>query len=176
MFVLNHMETNSLVWISSLPFLLFRIKEISEIDLLFLYHILFLGTATTIQRRSAPISAQFSTKESEPGALTSFHPYGVEPSRINFQWELPEANGIIVGFVIEYQPETLQSVDTAKSFAFGKDFLSSDRKGTIENLTPGVKYVFRIKANTRVGSGPWVSFLFQYSLFLFTIVEQILRF
>ena len=54
------------------------------------------GTSTTIQRRSSPISAQFATKESVPGSLTSFEPYEVQPSRITFQWELPDtsANGM----------------------------------------------------------------------------------
>jgi cadherin 5 type 2 (VE-cadherin) len=114
------------------------------------------GTSTTIQRSSAPISAQFATKESEPGALTSFEPEEVQPSHITFQWDLPEANGIITGFVIEYYPaqsETLRSLDPK---VFKKEFSAHERTGTIENLMPGVRYIFKIKANTRVGSGPWV--------------------
>ncbi len=112
------------------------------------------GTSTTIQRSSAPISAQFATKESVPGSLTSFAPIEVQPSWITFEWDLPtiEANGIITGFVIEYGSADPQLDGNIKV----KDFLPEERKGTIESLNPGDKYVFQIKAKTRVGSGSWV--------------------
>ena len=113
----------------------------------------FSGTSTTIQRSSAPISAQFATKESEPGALTSFEPEEVQPSHITFQWDLPEANGIITGFVIEYYPAQSEPLRTLDQKVFKKDFSAHERSGTIENLVPGVRYIFKIKANTRVGSG-----------------------
>ena len=77
----------------------------------------------------------------------------MQPSHITFQWDLPEANGIITGFVIEYYPaqsETLRSLDPK---VFKKEFSAHERTGTIENLMPGVRYIFKIKANTRVGSG-----------------------
>ena len=64
------------------------------------------GTSTTIQRRSAPISAQFATKESVPGSLTAFVPVKpVKPSQITFQWDLPStaANGIITGILFKIQ-------------------------------------------------------------------------
>ena len=110
------------------------------------------GTSTTIQRRSSPISAQFATKESVPGSLTSFEPYEVQPSRITFQWELPDtsANGIITGFVIEYH--RADEIEDVQASNFGP----ADRQGTIKNLVPGVKYVFNIKARTRVGFGSTV--------------------
>ena len=112
------------------------------------------GTSTTIQRSSAPISAQFATKESVPGSLTSFAPIEVQPSWITFEWDLPtiEANGIITGFVIEYGSADPQLDGNIKV----KDFLPEERKGTIASLNPGDKYVFQIKAKTRVGSGSWV--------------------
>ena len=129
-----------------------RSESISKVEILiFFFHIL--GTSTTIRRQSAPISAQFATKESAPGALTSFEPVGVEPSRITFRWDLPEANGIITGFEIEYYPAQSESLRSLEPKMFRKDFSSNERRGTIENLTPGVRYVFQIKANTRVGEG-----------------------
>ena len=112
------------------------------------------GTSTTIQRRSSPISAQFATKESVPGSLTSFEPKDFQPSKITFQWELPDtaANGIITGFVIEYHRS-----DEVDLQAFQReDFGPADRQGTIKNLIPGVEYVFKIKARTRVGFGSTV--------------------
>ncbi len=114
------------------------------------------GLSQTIPRRSAPISAIFATKESVPGSLTSFEPSEVTPSNITFKWELPsfEANGVITGFVIEYaQASPLPSLEgQIQSSSFNSD----EREGTIEDLTPGVKYIFQIKARTRVGSGSWV--------------------
>ena len=113
------------------------------------------GSSTTNQRRSDPISARFATKESVPGSLTSFEPYEVQPSRITFQWDLPsvQANGIITGFAIEYYQSEPQEGNVQ---VMSKEFSPADRKGTIRNLTPGGKYVFQIKAKTRVGSGSWV--------------------
>lgn len=117
------------------------------------------GTSTTIQRRSAPISAQFATKESVPGSLTAFEPYDVQPSRVIFQWELPsiEANGIITGFIIEYAMADPTALD-GRDKVYSREFLPEERQGTIENLTPGETYIFQIKAKTRVGSGSWVRY------------------
>lgn len=115
------------------------------------------GSSQTTPRRSLPISGIFSTKESVPGSLTSFEPYEVKPRSITFKWDLPslEANGIITGFVIEYAKQYYDS-QSGLEFLYKGEFEPSDREGTITGLIPGQKYIFQIKARTRVGSGSWV--------------------
>ena len=117
------------------------------------------GGAQSIPRRSQPISAVFTTKESVPGSLTAFKPNEIQPSRITFQWDLPtlEANGVITGFVIQYGG-TLNSDPLDDSFASEsrREFGASIRQGTISGLIPGKRYTFQIQAKTRVGFGQWV--------------------
>ena len=43
------------------------------------------GGPQSIPRRSLPISAVFTTKESVPGSLTNFKPFEVQPSIIKFR-------------------------------------------------------------------------------------------
>ena len=64
---------------------------------------------------------------------------------------LAEANGVITGFIIEYF-----QADDHDSPPQSSDFSPSDRNGTITNLIPGKKYIFKIKARTRIGGGNWV--------------------
>lgn len=62
------------------------------------------GTESSILRRSLPISAIFTTKESFPGKVEKFEPVDIQPSDIIFEWSLPtaEQNGIIRKFTITY--------------------------------------------------------------------------
>lgn len=62
------------------------------------------GTESSVLRRSLPVSAIFTTKESVPGKVDSFHPVDIHPSDVLFQWALPstEQNGIILRFTITY--------------------------------------------------------------------------
>lgn len=62
------------------------------------------GTESSILRRSLPVSAIFTTKESVPGKVETFDPIDIQPSDITFKWSLPstEQNGIIRKFTITY--------------------------------------------------------------------------
>lgn len=62
------------------------------------------GTESSILRRSLPVSAIFTTKESVPGKVEKFEPIDIQPSDIIFEWTLPstEANGVIQKFTITY--------------------------------------------------------------------------
>lgn len=62
------------------------------------------GTESSILRRSLPVSAIFTTKESVPGKVETFDPVDIQPSDITFKWSLPstEQNGIIRKFTITY--------------------------------------------------------------------------
>lgn len=62
------------------------------------------GTESSILRRSLPVSAIFTTKESIPGKVEKFEPVDIQPSDILFEWTLPttEQNGIIRKFTITY--------------------------------------------------------------------------
>lgn len=65
------------------------------------------GTESSILRRSLPVSAIFTTKESVPGKVEKFEPIDIQPSDIIFEWSLPstEANGVIQKFTITYGTE-----------------------------------------------------------------------
>lgn len=62
------------------------------------------GTESSILRRSLPVSAIFTTKESVPGKVEKFEPIDIQPSDIVFEWSLPstEQNGVIRKFTITY--------------------------------------------------------------------------
>jgi len=62
------------------------------------------GSDADVLRKSNPVSAVFSTKESKPGQVRYFAPIEVWPSNITFEWALPEAdhNGILTSFIISY--------------------------------------------------------------------------
>lgn len=65
------------------------------------------GTESSILRRSLPVSAIFTTKESVPGKVEKFEPIDIQPSDVIFEWSLPstEANGVIQKFTITYGVE-----------------------------------------------------------------------
>lgn len=67
------------------------------------------GTESSILRRSLPVSAIFTTKESIPGKVETFDPIDIQPSDITFKWSLPstEQNGIIRKFTITYGLEVI---------------------------------------------------------------------
>lgn len=62
------------------------------------------GTESSILRKSLPLSAIFTTKESVPGKVEKFDPVDIQPSEIVFEWSLPttEQHGIIRKFTITY--------------------------------------------------------------------------
>lgn len=62
------------------------------------------GSDANVLRKSNPISAVFSTKESKPGQVQFFEPIEVFPNNITFEWTLSEAfhNGILTSYVINY--------------------------------------------------------------------------
>lgn len=68
------------------------------------------GTESSILRRSLPVSAIFTTKESIPGKVERFEPVDIQPSDIVFEWSLPtnEQNGVIRKFTITYGLEVLK--------------------------------------------------------------------
>lgn len=107
------------------------------------------GTVSSILRNSLPVSASFATEESVPGQVNKFYPIDVQPSEVTFQWSLPksEHNGILRKFSIIYSLE-------GASHILGRDFKPWDTQGTIKNLAPGKTYVFKVRAETRVGFGP----------------------
>lgn len=108
------------------------------------------GTESSILRRSLPVSAIFTTKESVPGKVETFQPIDIQPSDITFKWSLPttEQNGIIKKFTVTYGLEG--STNTLSH----RDFNADEFLGVIRNLDPGRTYVFRIQAKTKVGFGP----------------------
>ncbi|XP_044737307.1 tyrosine-protein phosphatase 10D-like isoform X2 [Chrysoperla carnea] len=107
------------------------------------------GTESSVLRRSLPVSAIFTTKESVPGKVDSFHPVDIHPSDVLFQWALPstEQNGIILRFTITYGLE-------GSSHTQVKEFKPNEFRGIIKSLIPGKQYVFRIQAETKIGFGP----------------------
>ena len=100
-----------------------------------------------LPRRSAPISAFFSTLEAVPGRLGRFEPVEVEPSRVTWQWELPphQANGRLTGFTIQWGPRP----EPGKPFIpeESRHFPPTETRGTLEGLLPGQKYTFRIQVS-----------------------------
>lgn len=107
------------------------------------------GNEANVLRRSSPISAVFSTKESTPERVEYFEAIELLPNNITFEWVLPESkhNGIITSYVIKYGIKG-QPLNSSKSFA------PREGKGTIIGLQPGYSYTFAIEARTKVGPGP----------------------
>ncbi|ODM90113.1 Tyrosine-protein phosphatase 10D [Orchesella cincta] len=107
------------------------------------------GNDANVLRRSSPVSAVFSTKESVPERVEYFEAIELLPNNITFEWVLPESkhNGIISSYVIKYGVKG-QPLNSSKSFS------PRDGKGTIIGLQPGVRYTFAIEARTKVGPGP----------------------
>ncbi|XP_018572478.1 tyrosine-protein phosphatase 10D [Anoplophora glabripennis] len=107
------------------------------------------GTESSILRRSLPVSAIFTTKESIPGKVEKFEPIDIQPSDILFEWSLPtaEQNGVIRKFTITYEQEGSHHTSS-------KDFDAHEFRGIIRQLVPGRTYIFKIQAETRVGFGP----------------------
>lgn len=107
------------------------------------------GTESSILRTSLPVSATFMTLEGRPGQVSDFHPLDTRPNEITFTWSLPnhDHNGHLKKFTITYGIEGSANV-------MSKVFKPGETEGTVKNLTPGRTYIFRIKAETGVGSGP----------------------
>lgn len=107
------------------------------------------GTVSSILRDSLPVSASFATEESVPGKVEKFQPIDIQPSEITFEWYLPksEQNGNLRRFTITYGLEGAGHVQS-------REFKPWDEKGTIKNLAPGKSYVFKMRAETRIGYGP----------------------
>nr|XP_023013330.1 tyrosine-protein phosphatase 10D isoform X2 [Leptinotarsa decemlineata] len=107
------------------------------------------GTESSILRRSLPVSAIFTTKESVPGKVDKFEPVDIQPSDIVFEWTLPtaEQNGVIRKFTVTYGLE-------GSSHTLSRNFNPTEFRGVIRQLVPGKTYVFKIQAETRVGFGP----------------------
>ncbi|XP_042228695.1 tyrosine-protein phosphatase 10D-like isoform X1 [Homarus americanus] len=101
-----------------------------------------------IERRSKPVSATFSTRESTPGKVAQFAAKEVKPNKITFRWSLPpdEQNGILLGFNIKYG---IKGSPKTKDIHFAPDEL----EGTLTGLSPGQTYAFEIQARTKIGSG-----------------------
>ncbi len=106
------------------------------------------GALSSILRTSLPVSASFATEESTPGKVEKFSPIDIQPSEITFEWYLAksEQNGILRKFTIMYGQENSGHIQS-------RDFKPWDEKGTIKNLSPGRMYLFRIRAETRIGYG-----------------------
>ncbi|KAF5292505.1 hypothetical protein FQR65_LT01650 [Abscondita terminalis] len=107
------------------------------------------GTESSILRKSLPVSAIFTTKESVPGKVEKFEPVDIQPSDIIFEWFLSpgEQNGVIRKFTITYGLES--SIHT-----LFREFGPNEFRGVIKQLIPGRTYVFRIQAETKIGFGP----------------------
>lgn len=104
------------------------------------------GTSTVL--RSSPISQTFSTLESTPGKVKSFHAIDLKPNEISLKWSLPfsDQNGILTGYKISYYYK-------GSSILKNQYFSPSQSNGTISDLVPGRNYVFQIQAHTKVGGG-----------------------
>lgn len=104
------------------------------------------GTSTVL--RSSPISQTFSTLESTPGKVKSFHPIDLKPNEITLKWSLPlsDQNGILTGYKISYYYK-------GSSLLKNQYFFPHQNNGTINELVPGRNYVFQIQAHTKVGGG-----------------------
>lgn len=104
------------------------------------------GTSTVL--RSTPISQTFSTLESTPGKVKSFHAIDLKPNEITLKWVLPQSdqNGILTGYKISYYYK-------GSSLLKNQYFYPHQNNGTIQDLVPGRSYVFQIQAHTKVGGG-----------------------
>nr|CAD7427319.1 unnamed protein product [Timema monikensis] len=107
------------------------------------------GTESSVLRRSLPVSAIFTTRESVPGKVEVFSPGDIQPSFINFKWSLPsnEQNGVIQNFTITYGLEN-------SLYTQVQVFRPDEFQGTIKKLIPGKTYRFEIQAETKIGFGP----------------------
>jgi receptor-type tyrosine-protein phosphatase beta len=106
------------------------------------------GSDADVLRKSNPVSAVFSTKESKPGKIQFFNPIDVSPNNITFEWTLSEGlhNGILTEYVIKYGVKD-EPLNASQSFG------PNESRGTIKDLQPGVVYVFSIEAHTKIGAG-----------------------
>lgn len=104
------------------------------------------GTSTVL--RSSPTSQTFSTLESTPGKVKSFHAIDLKPNEITLKWSLPQSdqNGILTGYKISYYYK-------GSSQLKNQYFFPHQSNGTITELVPGRSYVFQIQAHTKVGGG-----------------------
>lgn len=104
------------------------------------------GTSTVL--RSSPTSQTFSTLESTPGKVKSFHAIDLKPNEITLKWSLPQSdqNGILTGYKISYYYK-------GSSLLKNQYFFPHQSNGTITDLVPGRNYVFQIQAHTKVGGG-----------------------
>lgn len=104
------------------------------------------GTSTVL--RSSPISQTFSTLESTPGKVKSFHPIDLKPNEITLKWSLPlsDQNGILTGYKISYYYK-------GSNMLKNQYFTPQQNNGTIVDLVPGRSYVFQIQAHTKIGGG-----------------------
>lgn len=92
------------------------------------------GTESSILRRSLPVSAIFTTKESVPGKVETFQPTDIQPSDIIFKWSLPqtEQNGVIRKFTITYGLEVSLSLELV-IYAQTKKLLAREIRKGYEN-------------------------------------------
>lgn len=104
------------------------------------------GTSTVLP--SSPTSQTFSTLESTPGKVKSFHAIDLKPNEITLKWSLPQSdqNGILTGYKISYYYK-------GSSLLKNQYFFPHQSNGTIADLVPGRNYVFQIQAHTKVGGG-----------------------
>lgn len=104
------------------------------------------GTSTIL--RSSPISQTFSTSESTPGKVKSFHVTDLKPNEITLKWTLPsiDQNGILTGYKISYYYK-------GGTHLKSQYFNSNQSTGVISDLVPGRNYIFQIQAHTKVGGG-----------------------
>lgn len=106
------------------------------------------GSSTVL--RSSPISHTFSTLESIPGKVKSFHATDLKPNEITLKWALPQSdqNGILTGYKISYHYK-----GSGNAAVKHKYFEPYQTNGTIHDLVPGKVYVYTIQAHTKVGAG-----------------------
>jgi receptor-type tyrosine-protein phosphatase beta len=106
------------------------------------------GRDTDVPRKSIPVSAVFTTKESRPGKIQFFNPIEFSLNNITFEWTLSEGlhNGILTEYVIKYGVKD-EPLNANQSFG------PNESRGTIKGLRAGVWYVFSIEAHTQIGAG-----------------------
>ncbi|XP_023945481.2 tyrosine-protein phosphatase 10D [Bicyclus anynana] len=108
------------------------------------------GTPATILTRSPARSGAVRTLEAPPAAPARFAPTDSRPRELRFAWELPErdAHGELRRFVLDYFP------DDEPAAARRAEFPPAARAGAVAGLAPGVRYTFRLAAETGAGRGP----------------------
>ncbi|XP_026462528.1 tyrosine-protein phosphatase 10D-like [Ctenocephalides felis] len=110
------------------------------------------GNHSTVLRSSLPVSASFRTLESTPERVERFAPTDIRPNEVAFEWYLAEQdkNGVLKRFTITYGEENHPDGNAVNR----TDFDPQETQGVIRDLVPGKTYVFKIRAETRVGYGP----------------------